>query len=94
MSGRHKRGGSGERVEVSSRIHRDFRHPDRCRFGGCIFPASADTGTADTYIDQLAEAADTPSLSWISCVDGFLCAAAEVPRQIDPLIVWLTVVER
>jgi hypothetical protein len=42
-----------------------------------ISPAIADT--ADAYIDQLAEAADTPSLSWVSCDDGFLCATAKVP---------------
>src|SRR5215475_3242261 len=39
----------------------------------------ADTGLADPYIDQLAEAAETPMLSWSDCGDGFLCATAAVP---------------
>ena len=39
----------------------------------------ADTALADPYIDQLAEAADTPTLSWADCGDGFLCATAAVP---------------
>jgi pimeloyl-ACP methyl ester carboxylesterase len=50
--------------------------------GGCvgaISPAVADTDTADAYIDPLAEAADTPTLNWASCDDGFLCTTAEVP---------------
>ena len=34
---------------------------------------------ADPYVDQLAEAADTPTLGWADCDDGFLCATAEVP---------------
>ena len=42
-------------------------------------PAMADTGVADAYIDQLAEAADTPTLNWADCDDGFLCATAQVP---------------
>lgn len=42
-------------------------------------PAIAHTDTGDAYIDPLAEAADTPTLSWASCDDGFLCATAEVP---------------
>ena len=46
---------------------------------GASSPAIADTGAADPYIDQLAEAADTPTLSWADCGDGFLCATAEVP---------------
>jgi pimeloyl-ACP methyl ester carboxylesterase len=46
-------------------------------------PAIGDTGAADPYIDQLAEAADTPSLSWVSCDDGFLCATAKVPLDYD-----------
>jgi pimeloyl-ACP methyl ester carboxylesterase len=36
-------------------------------------------GTADPYLDQLAEAADTPVLAWVDCADGFLCATARVP---------------
>jgi pimeloyl-ACP methyl ester carboxylesterase len=43
--------------------------------------AIADTGTADAYIDLLAEAADTPGLSWADCADGFLCATAKVPMD-------------
>jgi len=39
----------------------------------------ADTALADPYIDQLAEAADTPTLNWADCGDGFLCATAAVP---------------
>ena len=39
----------------------------------------ADAGAADPYIDQLAEAAETPTLGWADCGDGFLCATAEVP---------------
>ena len=39
----------------------------------------ADTALADPYIDRLAEAADTPTLSWADCGDGFLCATAVVP---------------
>jgi pimeloyl-ACP methyl ester carboxylesterase len=46
---------------------------------GVSSQAIADTGAADTYIDQLAEAADTPRLAWADCNDGFLCATAEVP---------------
>ena len=42
-------------------------------------PAIADTGAADPYVDQLAEAAETPTLGWADCGDGFLCATAEVP---------------
>ena len=42
-------------------------------------PVIADTALADPYIDQLAEAADTPTLSWGDCGDGFLCATAAVP---------------
>ena len=42
-------------------------------------PAIADTGAADPYVDQLAAAADTPTLGWADCDDGFLCATAEVP---------------
>jgi pimeloyl-ACP methyl ester carboxylesterase len=49
---------------------------------GCVgtsWPAVAYADTADAYIDPLAEAADTPTLSWATCDDGFLCATAEVP---------------
>ena len=42
-------------------------------------PAIADTGAADPLVDQLAEAAETPTLGWADCDDGFLCATAEVP---------------
>ena len=41
--------------------------------------AIADAGAADPYIDQLAESAGTPTLGWVDCNDGFLCATAEVP---------------
>lgn len=34
---------------------------------------------ADPYLDQLAEAADTPDLRWADCADGFSCAWAQVP---------------
>jgi pimeloyl-ACP methyl ester carboxylesterase len=46
---------------------------------GPLSPAVAHANTADAYIDPLAEAADTPTLSWASCDDGFLCATAKVP---------------
>ena len=46
---------------------------------GAVSPAVADSDTADAYIDPLAEAADTPTLNWASCDDGFLCATAKVP---------------
>ena len=39
-------------------------------------PVIADTALADPYIDHLAEAADTPTLSWTDCGDGFLCASS------------------
>ena len=42
-------------------------------------PVTADSETADDYIDQLAEGADTPTLSWAACGDGFVCATAQVP---------------
>src|SRR6185312_1897182 len=44
-----------------------------------IAPTIADTRTADEYVDRLTEAAETPTLGWASCSDGFLCATAEVP---------------
>jgi pimeloyl-ACP methyl ester carboxylesterase len=44
-------------------------------------PAIADIGAADAYLDQLAEAAATPSLIWTDCAGGFLCATAEVPMD-------------
>jgi pimeloyl-ACP methyl ester carboxylesterase len=40
---------------------------------------SADPAVADPYIDHLTEAAETPTLSWADCGDGFLCATAAVP---------------
>ena len=46
---------------------------------GAPSSAIADAGAADPYIDQLAEAAETPTLGWADCDDGFLCATAEVP---------------
>ncbi|MBV8349401.1 MAG: hypothetical protein JOZ49_18320, partial [Mycolicibacterium sp.] len=60
-------------------------------------PAIAHSDTVDAYIDPLAEAADTPTLSWASCGDGFLCATAEVPldyhrphgKQIDLAVIKL-----
>lgn len=42
-------------------------------------PASASAGEADSYIDRLAEAAETPALQWADCQDGFQCATADVP---------------
>ena len=42
-------------------------------------PVIADIALADPYIDHLAEAADTPTLNWADCGDGFLCATAAVP---------------
>ena len=51
-------------------------------FAGAVSGTSAviaDTALVDPYIDQLAEAADTPTLSWRDCGDGFLCATAAVP---------------
>src|SRR4029077_20166730 len=42
-------------------------------------PVLVQTALADPYIDHLAEAADTPTLSWAYCGDGFLCATAVVP---------------
>src|SRR5215475_13809377 len=51
-------------------------------FAGAVSGMSsviADTELADPYIDQLAEAADTPSLSWADCGDGCICATAAVP---------------
>ena len=42
-------------------------------------PVIADIASADPYIDHLAEAADTPTLNWADCGDGFLCATAVVP---------------
>ncbi len=42
-------------------------------------PAIADRGTPDSYLDQLAETADTPVMSWVDCAGGFLCATAQVP---------------
>ena len=53
-------------------------------------PVIADAGSADPYIDHLAEAADTPTLNWADCGDGFVCATAVVPlnynRPNDELI--------
>ncbi|MFQ6396860.1 alpha/beta fold hydrolase [Nocardia sp. KC 131] len=45
---------------------------------GVPMAAAADDG-ADPYLDRLAEAADTPTLSWSDCQDGFRCASAQVP---------------
>ena len=47
--------------------------------GGTLMPTVAHADTADAYIDSLAERADTPTLSWAICDDGFLCATAKVP---------------
>ena len=53
-------------------------------------PVIADAGSADPYIDHLAGAADTPTLNWADCGDGFVCATAVVPldynRPNDELI--------
>jgi pimeloyl-ACP methyl ester carboxylesterase len=46
---------------------------------GSWVPAVANADAADSYIDQLAEAAVTPELSWADCGDGFRCATAQVP---------------
>ncbi|MGW5575766.1 alpha/beta hydrolase [Nocardia thailandica] len=42
---------------------------------GTPSPATA----ADTHLDPLADAADTPALAWSDCGDGFACATARVP---------------
>ena len=49
--------------------------------GSIVAPSTAiaDVGTADPFIDGLAEAADTPTLHWTDCQDGFDCATATVP---------------
>jgi pimeloyl-ACP methyl ester carboxylesterase len=44
-------------------------------------PATADIGAPDSFVDPLAEAADTPKVSWDPCDDGFLCATAGVPMD-------------
>ncbi|MGW5381298.1 alpha/beta hydrolase [Nocardia sp. NPDC003963] len=41
-------------------------------------PAAAED-SADPYIDGPAETADTPSLQWSDCGEGFQCASAQVP---------------
>ncbi|MFF2087792.1 alpha/beta hydrolase [Nocardia sp. NPDC058176] len=41
-------------------------------------PAPA-TAAPDPHLDQLADAADTPALSWADCSEGFSCAMARVP---------------
>jgi len=46
---------------------------------GAASPVVADSGLVDSYIDQLAEAADTPTVNWADCGDGFLCGTAQVP---------------
>ena len=46
---------------------------------GVSLRAVADTDLADGYLDQLAEAAETPELRWADCGDGFSCATAQVP---------------
>ena len=46
---------------------------------GVATPVVADTGLVDSYIDRLAETADTPTVDWADCGDGFLCATAQVP---------------
>jgi pimeloyl-ACP methyl ester carboxylesterase len=70
-------------VVVSSRFRHAFVAALTVVIGvGCICPSSAaiaGSGTADSYIDQIADAAGTPGLSWTGCEDGFLCATAEVP---------------
>ncbi|AKK30242.1 hydrolase [Mycobacterium sp. EPa45] len=38
-------------------------------------------GVADSFVDPLAEAADTPALDWTPCDGGFLCATATVPMD-------------
>jgi hypothetical protein len=70
----------------SSRSHRSFAALLAIMvFAGAVSgmsPVIADTAVADPHIDHLAEAADTPTLSWADCGDGFLCgtaAALELP---------------
>ena len=67
----------------SSRSHRSFAALLAITvFAGAVSgtsPVIADTAFADPYIDQPAEAADTPTLKWADCGDGFLCATAAVP---------------
>jgi hypothetical protein len=43
---------------------------------GLPAPTIADATAPDTHVDQLAEAADTPTLDWVECADGFDCATA------------------
>ncbi|WP_051714453.1 alpha/beta fold hydrolase [Nocardia rhamnosiphila] len=45
---------------------------------GAPAPAVAEDGI-DPYLDRAAESADTPSLHWSDCQDGFQCATAQVP---------------
>ncbi len=45
---------------------------------GVPVSASAED-VADSYVDRLSEAADTPALRWSDCQDGFQCASAKVP---------------
>ncbi|APE33247.1 hydrolase [Nocardia mangyaensis] len=42
-------------------------------------PGPATATPPDPYLDQLAEAAHTPALSWENCSDGFFCTWAQVP---------------
>ncbi len=49
--------------------------------GALIAPARADPAPADPYVDQLADGAATPALTWESCADGFECALAQVPMD-------------
>lgn len=44
--------------------------------GALAAPARA---AADPYVDQLADAAATPTLGWTGCGEGFECATAQVP---------------
>lgn len=46
---------------------------------GAAPPALADTVSVDSFIDQLAEGASTPTVDWADCGDGFFCATAQVP---------------
>ncbi|WP_245720067.1 alpha/beta hydrolase [Nocardia uniformis] len=45
---------------------------------GVAVPATADGG-ADPYLDPLAQSAETPTLHWADCADGFQCSTASVP---------------
>ncbi|GGK90556.1 alpha/beta fold hydrolase [Nocardia jinanensis] len=67
---------------AADRFHRIRRAVLALTVGIGIVAAPAPAATAespDPYIDRSAESADTPSLQWSDCSDGFQCASAKVP---------------